>query len=409
MTKVTSPKTTWVINQYGALPNTGKPGRPVHLSRELAKLGHRVTLISARWSHLTRDKLAAESAPEIEVLEGFRILRIPVVKYQTAHDKKRIINWFYFSLKLLGIGQKLDEEPDVIIYSSPSLIGFLSAYRLAKKYNAKLVFEVRDIWPLTFIKLGRYSSKHPFIMFLQWIEDFAYRKSDHVVSNLEGLFEHIETRGIPKKNFTWIPNGVSLSELEIRMADENILSSIKAQPFSVTYAGTIGLANSLDTLIDAANLIQDKQNIHINIIGRGDLVGALKSKAVSLGLGNVHFWDAVPKNQVHLILRASDSCVICWKKASLYRYGVAANKIFDYLYSGKPIINAYSGRYDLVSRYQAGITVPAEDSSALSKAICDLANMDEAERANIGQRGIHAVEKNHEYAIVAKKLHHVIC
>lgn len=410
MSKTTRSKAVWIINHYGSLPNTGMGGRPRHLSSELAKSGHKVILISARWSHNTRDTLAAYAAPELEEFEGFHFLRIPVIRYRAAHDKKRILNWLYFSLKLLGVGRKLNEKPDVIIYSSPSLIGFLSAYRLSKRYKAKLVFEVRDIWPLTLIKLGGYSSKHPFIMLLQFIEDFAYKKSDYVISNLQGISEHMETRGILNKKFSWIPNGISPNELDaLELAHEEVLASIKAQPFSISYVGALGLANSLDTLIDAAKVIKKHQNIHINIVGRGPLVESLKSRVANLGLSNVHFWGPVPKSQVQSILRVSDASIICWKNAYLYKYGVAANKIFDYLYAGKPIINAYSGQYDLVSRYQCGITVPAESPLSLAKGICELAIMDEAERIKMGASGYHAVTKNHDYRIITEKLNQIIC
>lgn len=93
-------KTVWIINQYGSLPSTGIGGRHRHLSRELAQLGHSVTLISARWTHTTRDEAAADNAPELEIFEGFRFLRIPVKKYKDAHNKKRILNWFAFAWRI---------------------------------------------------------------------------------------------------------------------------------------------------------------------------------------------------------------------------------------------------------------------------------------------------------------------
>ena len=410
MLQLNQSKKIWFINQYGSLPNTGIAGRPRHLSRELANLGHKVTLVSARWTHNTRDAEAAYSAPEIELFEGFRFLRIPVIKYKHAHDKKRIVNWFYFSARMLCIRKKILEKPDVIIYSSPSLIGFLSAYILSKKYNAKLIFEVRDIWPLTPIKLGGFSNRNPFMIFLQWIEDFAYKKSDYLISNLEGVYHHINDRGIKNDNFYWIPNGISLNDIDTsKSASKEILESIKEQPFSLTYVGSIGLANSLDTLLDAVNLIKQNSFIHVNIFGDGDFVEDLKSKSKSLGLNNVHFWNQVPKNQIYSILKVSDACVICWKKAFLYKYGVAANKIFDYLLSGKPIISAFSGEYDLINRYEAGITVPAEDPYLLSEAILNLMNLSEKERIEIGKRGINAVKEHHEYKNISKKLNCIIC
>ena len=147
----------------------------------------------------------------------------------------------------------MNEKPDVIIYSSPTLIGYLSAYQLAKKYNAKLFFEVRDIWPLAIIQAGGYSPKHPFIRLLQWIEDFAYRKSDKVISVLPYAVEHMVERGMIRDKFTWIPNGIHPTELEnAEPLNKSVVSALPKDKFIVGYTGTFGLANNLSSFIEAA-------------------------------------------------------------------------------------------------------------------------------------------------------------
>ena len=219
-------KTVWIINQYGSLPSDGLGGRHRHLSRELAKAGYNVTLVASRWTHLTTNDAVSKDAPVMQKFEGFIFYRLPYIKYSHAHDKKRILNWFYFTWNILGIGRRLQQKPDIILYSSPSLIGYLSAYRLARKYKSKLIFEVRDIWPLTLTQLGALSHRHPFILFMQWIEDFAYKKSDFVISNLEGAIEHMKKRGLPAEKFAWLPNGYSEDELgNMEAADDKILRS----------------------------------------------------------------------------------------------------------------------------------------------------------------------------------------
>lgn len=404
----TMSKNIWIINQYGSLPSTGIGGRHRHIARELSVLGYNTTLISARWTHVTRDEYQANIAPEIEAFEGFKFLRVDVNKYKHAHDKKRILNWFKFAWEIRKASRKLTDTPDVILYSSPSLIPYLTAYRLAKKFNAKLVFEVRDIWPLTLKQLGGFSSKHPFIRFMQWIEEFAYKKSDAVISNLEGSVEHMKEHGLKGDSFSWIPNGYSEEELshpEDRQS--HIIDAINKQTFSVTYTGAIGEANALDTLVHAADLLKERKDIHFNIVGRGRLSEKLELEASKLGLDNVHFWEVIPKDQVQQVLRASKVCIICWKNSELYRYGVAANKLFDYMYSGRPIINSYSGGYDIVKRYRAGVTVPAEDPSMLSEAIKKLSKADEQVLDEYGASGRKMVQLHHEYGLIAEKLSHI--
>lgn len=402
-------KTIWIINQYGSLPTTGLGGRHRHLARELTKLGHKVSLISARWTHGTRDEAAAMSAPEQEVFEGFKFVRIPVSKYKHAHDKKRIANWFMFALRLLKLPKKLQERPDVILYSSPSLVGFLGAQRLAKKSGAKLIFEVRDIWPLTLIKVGGFSPKHPFIRFMSWIEKRAYSMSDYVISNLEGFYEHLQHFDVAKEKFSWVPNGYSEDDFQTTSDEEDkVVNGIRQQPFSVTYTGALGEANAMETLLGAARLLRDQPQIHINIVGRGRLEDKLKRLATEYQLDNVTFWGAVEKQRVQNVLSASNVCVICWKKVDLYRYGIAANKIFDYLYSGRPIINAYSGKYDLVTKANAGLNVEAENEQALANGIYQLSKMEKQEINMMGENGKNYVQSHHNYRIIAQTLDRIV-
>lgn len=397
-------KNIWIINQYASLPSTGIGGRHRDLARELAKLGHSVTLVASRWTHLVASQDAASEAPEQEMFEGFRFIRLPSRQYAHAHDKRRILNWFTFAWQVGRLEKRVSEKPDVLVYSSPSLVGYLGARWLAMRTGAKLVFEVRDIWPLTFQEVGGFSKRHPFIRFLQWIENYAYRTADHDVSNLQGAGEHMKEHGLPADRFTWIPNGFSLEE--VRDADPlpaSITERIPSKGFSICYAGTMGAANALESLVEAARLLKDEPGIYFVLVGRGRSKASLEARANKLELTNIIFLDAVPKNQVQSVLAQCDACFIGWKRSSLYDHGIAANKLFDYLYSGKPILHAYSGQFDPVAEYGAGITVPAEDAQAIAKAAKELRDMDEEARLLMGRNGHQAAMEKHEYAVLAHK------
>jgi hypothetical protein len=115
------------------------------------------------------------------------------------------------------------------------------AQYLAKKCKAKLVFEVRDIWPLTLTEIGGFSMKHPFILLLQWIEDRAYRYSDRVVSNLKNSVEHMIARGMEAEKLAWIPNGFSRDEFSlVKPLDADVLMKLPGNKFIVGYTGTFG-------------------------------------------------------------------------------------------------------------------------------------------------------------------------
>lgn len=399
----------WIINQYATLPATGIGTRHRHLARELAARGHEVTVIAARWSHLTRDVAAADAAPQIDHFEGFRFVSLDLLRYRHAHDKRRVLNWFYFAFKLLGLRRLLGEKPDVVLYSSPALVGFLAAERLARRNKARLVFEVRDIWPMTLTQIGGFSDRHPVIRLFQWIEDRAYRKADLVISNLRGAVDHMVTRGLPENRFAWIANGISLAEIhDDGDAPGSVTARIPDGKFVIGYTGTLGNANSIETLIDAANRLRDEPDIVFALLGAGKDRESLEDRVKREGLDNVIFLGSVPKAQVQSVIARFDACWIGFKASPLYAYGVAANKLFDYLYAARPILHSFSGKHDPVAEYDAGLTVPAEDPQALADAILQLKTLPAARLQEMGKNGRAAVIAHHDYAKLAQRLERCI-
>src|SRR3546814_13988840 len=128
-------------------------------------------MVGASYTHLLRQPPTTNQAYLLERREGINIVWVKTPWYKQAHSKRRIWNWCLFAFRLLGLGRVIPEKPDVILYSSPSLIGYLGAEKLARRLGAKLAFEARDIWPLTLCDVGGYSASHPFIRFLQRSEE----------------------------------------------------------------------------------------------------------------------------------------------------------------------------------------------------------------------------------------------
>lgn len=395
----------WIINQYASTPQTGMGGRHYYLSKELARQGHNVYLIAAGFTHLLRQPPKLLQEYTIEPIEkGFDFVWIDMPKYSNAHDKKRVINWFLFTYKLLKLPKIIAGKPDVILCSSPSLVSFLGVERLSKKLKAKLAFEVRDIWPLSLVELGGYSPNHPFIKLLQWIEDRAYRNSDIVLSNLPNAVEHMVSRGMNRDKFTWIPNGFDLDELKnAEQLSKEVKSLLPTGKFIVGYAGTLGLANALEYFIEAAKILKDRTDIVFVLVGSGKEKQNLVQKAK--GLSNIKFIDPIPKQQIQSMLAEFDVCYIGLTKDPLFRFGVSPNKLFDYLISSKPIIYAIeSGKYLPVDEANAGLSIPAQDSQAIVDAVLKLKSMTPQERKQMGKNGKKYALENHDYSKLAQKL-----
>jgi glycosyltransferase involved in cell wall biosynthesis len=397
-------KTYWLINQYASTPGTGMGGRHYYLAKELAKQGHTVFLVAAGYTHLLRSPPVLDKKYMIEpVSVGFNFVWVQMPKYSGAHDKKRILNWFIFAWKLLELPQIIKDKPDAILYSSPSLVGFLGAQRLAKKLKSKLAFEVRDIWPLTLIQLGGYSPKHSFIRFMQWVEDRAYHDSDVIISNLPNAVEHMVTRGMAREKFKWIPNGFNLSEFKSRepLAVTKQLALPKGK-FIIGYTGTLGLANALNSFIEAARLLKDEVEIAFVLVGGGKEKAALVKQAE--GLNNVYFVDPIPKKQIQSMLAEFDVCYIGWKKEPIYKFGIAPNKVPEYMLAEKPIIHSYSGECDPIEIAKSGLSVPAEDPQAVSNAILKLKGMHYQQYQQMGQNGRVYTFEHHDYSKLSQKL-----
>lgn len=399
-------KTIWLINQYASTPETGIGGRHYYFARELAKQGHKVYLIAASYTHLLRNPRKLKQAYEIQELEGFSFVWVKVANYCGAHSKRRILNWFDFAWKLRGLKNTLEHSPDAILYSSPSLVGFFGAKHVANYYKARLAFEVRDIWPLTLVELGGYSPRHPFIRLLQWIEDKAYRESDVVFSNLKNSVVHMVERGMEERKFSWVANGFSMDEVTHKQGLSQLTSEqLPENKFIVGYTGTFGLANALDSLILAADILRGNADIVFVLVGDGKEKKNLERLVDENNLSNVRFLNAIPKVQIQSMLDRFDVCFIGLTADPLFRFGVSPNKLFDYFYSAKPIVYAIeSGTYTPVADSQSGVQIPAESPEAIAEAIMGLYQMSNSERETLGNNGRRYALENHEYASLAKKL-----
>ncbi|HDL9484115.1 TPA: glycosyltransferase family 4 protein [Vibrio cholerae] len=403
-------KTLWIVHQYASTPETGMGGRHYYLGRELAKQGYKVYLIASASHHLLREKPVFNQPFKVETLEeGFHFVWVNMPDYTEAHSKQRALNWFLFPWRIQKLAACIADKPDVVLSSSPSPIAFLGAQRIAKKFKARLVFEVRDIWPLTLTEIGGYSTKYPFIRLMQWVEDKAYRDADAVVSNLKNAVDHMVSRGMARDKFSWVPNGFSLDEVSENISlNEQVLAQLPKNKFIVGYTGTLGVANALDTLIDAAEHLKEYSDIAFVLVGGGKEKDLLQSIVMDKGLCNVTFIDPIPKVEIQAMLSRFDVCYIGWLNDQLYRFGIGANKIPEYLYSGKPVLHAYSGACDPIDEARAGILVPAENSQQLADAVLRLYQMPAEERQAMGENGHKVAVEQYDYSNLASSLARIL-
>jgi len=168
----------------------------------------------------------------------------------------------------------------------------------------------------------------------------------------------------------------------------------------VLFAGAHGIANALDTLLDAGKLLKDI-SVTICLMGGGQEKERLKLRAQQEKITNVIFLERVNKNEVGGILELADILYIGLAKTDLFRFGISPNKMFDYMLAARPIISAIDAGNDMVKDADCGLSVPAEDSDAVAKAIKELLSLSSLERIRLGQNGRDYVIANHDYEKLA--------
>lgn len=388
----------WYISKY-ASPQT----RHFYLADQWSQMGHKVCVFTSS-NHLkygVQKKFSNSSY--IERGDG-SFIKYWLKTYASRRDGgiERIKSWLHFEWLLIRAEKKSIFKPNVIIVSSLSLLTVINGYRLSKKYNAKFIFEVRDIWPLSAMVLGGYGKYNPFMFILSRIEKFGYKRADAIVGTMPNLTEHV-TNIIGKQEKTYcIPQGLDTEFYanSVNLEQEYINNYIPEEKFIVAYTGSLNANNPLDTLLKAAEKLSFEENIHFLIVGNGYEKKNLMKKAKKLK--NVSFPPTVRKEQVYHLLSYTSVCFDAFESI-LARYGLSRNKWIDYMYAAKPIICSYSGYKSMINDACSGSFVPFDEEQELSDAILKYYYMDKNDLNAEGKRGREFLLKNRTFDKLAEE------
>lgn len=387
----------WIINQFAGHQESGWGERHFYLSKPaLAK--YRIVIISSGNNHMFTQIIRFRGVYEIQNYGGidFCWVRIPNYNPQSI---SRFLAMFAFSVNLFFLFFKTKQlgRPDFLLVSSMSIFPYPVARFLKWALKAKkLSFEVRDLWPLTPIHLMGYSKRNPMIWLIGFLEKYAYRSADSIISVLEESKDYINAISKRPEAFYWVPNGVP--ELTIntnQVVIQDLKNRLPKGKLIVCYAGTIGYANALDSYIEVIKH-SDKIQTDFFFLFIGD--GYLKSKYQEQlsETKNVLFFGKQKKGDVPGLLNLVDICFISWHKSPLYDYGVSANKYFDYMACGKPILAAHHGIKDPVTKSGCGIVVENEYHH-IEAGLIKFKGLAASERNTMGEKGKQYVAKMHSY------------
>lgn len=398
------------VNHYAGSPAYGMEYRPFYMAREWVRAGHKVRIVAADRSHIraVTPDLKQQSRMD-ELIDGVSYTWLKTPEYE-GNGFGRVKNMASFVSQLYSSARSWAnaEKPDVVIASSTYPMDIWAAKRIADMAKAKLIFEVHDLWPLSPIELGNMSRWHPFIMLVQAAEDYAYRHSDLVVSMLPNVREYMMSRGMKPEKLRIVPNGIDpaewLEEGDVLSEDvSKLLSELKRQGKAIVgYAGTHGVANALDAFIDAANLIDDDKVVFV-LVGGGPDKLALQERVQAEKLKNVVFVPPVKKTQIPALLQFFDVAYIGLQRQPLFRFGIAPNKLMDYMMAARPVLMAIDAGNDPVRDADCGLTVEPENPIAIAQGIKKLLAHSKADLAEMGARGKAYILAHHTYPVLARK------
>lgn len=396
--------TVWYISKYVILPGPGDPvgSRGFRLMAEMAREGHTVVVVTADSSHLTAVSRPVHGRYSVRSSEGLSVVLVKSLRVRKSRSWRRVLSWLDFEWGLLRMPDKDLPRPDVVIVSSLSLLTVVNGVRLKRRWGSSLVFEVRDIWPLTLTEVGGFSRWNPFVMGLGVIERWGYRAADVVVGTMPNLGEHVVEVGGGTTPVACIPMGVAEQQLAAgQPVDPGVLSQIPSGRFLVTYAGTVGLNNALHTLMECAVQAdaEGEGDLHFLVVGDGGLKQHYEQRYGYLP--NLTFLPRVAKEQVATILGLSDLLYFSTHESKVWKYGQSLNKLIDYMAAGKPIVASYTGYPSMIDEAECGSFVPAADASAALREICRYRDMAPEVRRQIGARGRTWLIRNRQYSRLA--------
>jgi colanic acid biosynthesis glycosyl transferase WcaI len=383
------------VSQYFP-PEMGAPAaRAAELARHWTQAGHHISVLTGFPNHPTgvvpqewRSRLKRMTYREtLGDVDVFRTWLWPLPN-RKAHERMRNYASFCLSAALRGVSLP---HPDVVIATSPQLLVGLSGWWLARLKKVPFVFEVRDLWPESLTAVGLGAENSILHRSLSAIANFLYSRSDRIVVVTPAFKDFlVKNRQVPAAKISIVENGVETSLFAAAPAQAAAVLREQLgirEKFVVCYVGTMGMAHGLETLLDAAALLQERnRQILFLLIGEGSEKEKIKAQAALRGLHNVRFLDQQPREKIPALISACDACLVLLKKTEIFKT-VIPTKMLEFMSCARPVILGVEGQArEIVEEARSGIVIEPENAAQLATAIGHLAANPDLGRA-LGRNG----------------------
>ncbi len=361
--------------------------------RQWVAAGHQVTVITCAPNH-PRGKVYSGYRNRLFLREskgGIDVVR--VWTYVTANEGflKRTLNYVSFMVSSI-LAALFVGRADVVITTSPQFFNGLAGYFASGLKRAPWVLEIRDLWPESILAVGAIKNRL-LIRLLEWLEMFAYRKADAIVPVTDAFKKYMVGKGIPESKITVIKNGVDLAFYQAGEGANQLRLELGLEgKFVAAYFGTHGMAHHLETILEAARILQSNTDITFLMVGDGAERARIKSMRDELALDNVIMLEQQPKEKMPLLWELCDASLVLLRKSELFKT-VIPSKIFESMGMRRPIVLGVQGESaEIIEAAGAGFCIEPENAAELAERLLKLqrepdmgAKMGESGRAYVAE------------------------
>lgn len=384
-------------------PEVGAPqARLFELARRAAAAGHSVTVVTGLPNYPTGvipPEYRGRSRIE-EMMDGVRVIRTWVYATPNRGFVRRILNHLSFALSSLTALRKVGRA-DVIFVESPPLFTGLAALVYSRLKRAPYIFNVSDIWPQSAVELGALRSRFA-IRLAEMVERHLYRKAARVSVVTPGMLERLAARGIPRGKLFLLTNGVDTGVFHPAPPNTELARTLGLDERKIfLYAGTHGMAQGLDTVLEAAKQTKNPQILYV-LAGEGAEKEALTKRVEAEAMTNVRFLPNQPKAVMPELLNLAYASIVPLRRLELFKSALPS-KMFESMATAKPIVASLWGEAaELIETARCGVVVAPEDPSDLREAVEKLAENPPLAR-ELGENGRRYVSAHFDRQVIAAR------
>ncbi|MDT0193798.1 sugar transferase [Arthrobacter sp. AB6] len=357
-------------------------------AQELMRAGYKVTVLTG-FPNYPGGKLYEGYRIKLfqrEVIDGVTVIRVPLYPSHDSSGLKRALNYLSFAFSA-SVGALIIKRPNVAyIYHPPATVGVPAIILKAVK-GVPYVYDVQDLWPDTLAATGMLDSPR-ILAAIDRIMLAVYKGATRIVVLSQGFREAIIQRSVALQRIEVIPNWADEKQIDLTLGEASSDSNaVFGNKFTITFAGNIGKAQALETVLDAADLLRDEESVQFLIVGGGLELDKLQALASSKGLRNVVFLPRRPISEIGEILVRSHALLVHLRDDPLFSITIPS-KTQAYMMAGRPILMGVRGdSAEIIAEAGAGLCFEPENPVDLSRAVRRLLAMDTSDREEMGSSG----------------------